>query len=278
MEDRRRMMLASLDDGFVIPTFSGSHAIFGDEKQGYIECYSTGVLTIPKDCVIDLFVLGSGLRGETGTAEGSGTSSSGMGRSTGGKGGNGAESKNVFGLKVAKGNYDITVGAACSSTSKANASTAFGTTANSVKTNGGRGGYAYAVWGGGDDSNNTSTSGTKGSNGTSIPFTESTLPDSVDSKSMWFNKLLGAGGGGGGGRAAGWKYAGGYAGGTYGGGYGGKFSSTATGNQTDCTAGAANTGSGGGGGGAAAYGHTQYELNGEIGGSGIVILRWGFAA
>lgn len=275
--DRRRMMLASLGGGFAIPTFSGSHAVFGDEKQGYIECYSTGVLTIPKDGVIDLFVLGSGLRGATGTAEGTGDTNSGMGRATGGKGGNGAESKNVFGLKVAKGNYDITVGAACSSTSKANASTAFGTTANSVKSNGGSGGYAYAVWGSGDDSNNTSTSGSKGSNGTSIPFAESTPPDSVDSKSMWFNKQLGAGGGGGGGRASGWKYAGGYAGGTYGGGNGGKYSG---GSHGDCTAGAANTGSGGGGGGAAAYGGGShiYTWQGEVGGSGIIIIRWGFDA
>lgn len=261
--------------GFAIPTFDGSHAVFGDEKQGYIECYSSGTITFLKSEVVDVFILGSGLCGAKGAAEGSGTSSEGYGRSTGGKGGNGAAGKTLLSQAVEKGSYSIMVGGACSSSATANASTAFGQTANTVASNGGKGGYAYAVWGSGDDSNNTSTSGTKGGNGTSYPFAESNVNATVNSDSIWYRKQLGAGGGGGGGRAAGWKYAGGYAGGTYGGGYGGKFSSTASDKQSDCTAGTANTGSGGGGGGSAAYGHTQYELNGKPGGSGIVIIRWG---
>ncbi len=270
--NRRFSLLSSGGNIFAVPSFDGSHAIFGDKEKGYIECYSSGTITFPKSGVVDVFILGSGLRGAKGTADGTGNTSDGMGRSTGGKGGNGATGKTILAHNVDKGSYSITIGGACSSTSTANASTAFGQTANTVASNGGKGGYTYAVWGSGDDSNNTSTSGSKGSNGTSFPFAESTLNGSVNSSSIWNKKQLGAGGGGGGARSSGWKYAGGYDGGVYGGGKGGKYSG---GVQSDCTAGVANTGSGGGGGGSAAYGASLSQFDGQPGGSGIIIIRWG---
>ena len=251
---------------FAIPTFDGSHAIFGDEKQGYIECYSSGTLTFPKNGVVDVFVLGSGLKGATGTASGSGNTYSGSGNATGGKGGSGAVGVTTTAVMVEKGSYTIVVAGECSSTGTANASSAFSTTAKNVTSNGGKGAYATASWSDYSMTSSNKTAGTAGSGGTSYPFAET---------SGTFFKRLGAGGGGGGGRAAGWSYAGGYSGGTLGGGNGGSYSG---GSQINCTAGSANTGSGGGGGGAASYGSTLSKFTGGNGGSGIVIVRWGYAA
>lgn len=257
---------------FEIPRFSGNHAVFGTAEKGYIECYSSGTITFKQGGEVDLFLLGSGLSGANGTATNTGTSSTGSGTSYGGKGGSGAVGRTILGYKANKGSYPVTIGETCYSTTEPNATTAFGQTANTVANNGGNGSYTYAEWGTGDSSKNTSTSGTKGSNGTSFPFGESALNADVDPSSIWYKKQLGAGGGGGGARSAGWKYAGGYAGGTYGGGYGGKYSD---GVQIDCTPGEANTGSGGGGGGSAAYGDALYQFEGKPGGSGILIVRWG---
>lgn len=257
---------------FEIPRFSGNHAVFGTAEKGYIECYSSGTLTFKQGGEVDLFLLGSGLSGANGTATNTGSSSTGSGTSYGGKGGSGAVGKTILGYKANKGSYPVTIGETCYSTTEPNATTAFGQTANTVANNGGNGSYTYAEWGTGDSSKNTSTSGTKGSNGTSFPFGESALNADVDPSSIWYKKQLGAGGGGGGARSAGWKYAGGYAGGTYGGGYGGKYSD---GVQIDCTPGEANTGAGGGGGGSAAYGDAIYQFEGKPGGSGILIVRWG---
>ena len=265
--NRRFVLLSSGGGGFAIPTFDGSHAIFGDEKQGYIECYSSGLLTFPKKGVVDVFVLGSGLRGATGTASGSGNTYIGSGTATGGKGGSGAVGSTVAVVNVAPGSYSIVVGAVCTSTSNANASSAFGTTASTVKANGGRGGYATASWTEYTLDSDSSTAGTAGTNGSSIPF-------GVSSGDLY--RLLGAGGGGGGGRAGGYASKSGYAGGTLGGGHGGQYG---MGEQTGCTPGTANTGSGGGGGGAASYGASSlYKFQGGNGGSGIVIIRWGYAA
>ena len=257
---------------FEIPRFSGNHAVFGTAEKGYIECYSSGTLTFKQGGTVDAFILGSGLAGEKGTATGTGTSSVGTGSSNGGKGGGGATGKTVTGYTVKRGSYPIIVGGVCASSVEPNPSTAFGETANGIASNGGRGGYTYAEWGTGDSSKNTSTSGSKGISGSSYPFGESTLNAAVDPDSIWGQRQLGAGGGGGGARSSGWKYAGGYDGGAYGGGKGGKYSD---GVQIDCAPGANNTGSGGGGGGSASYGDSLYEFDGGLGGSGIVIIRWG---
>lgn len=261
----RKLLMVSIGGGaFVIPSFTGSYSLFGDAKKGYIEIYSSGTLTFSKKTVVDVFVLGSGLRGATGTATGSGDTYTGSGTATGGKGGSGAVGSVVTAVDIAPGSYSIVVGADCASTSTANASSALGITANTVRANGGAGAYATANWSNYNLVSGSSTAGTAGANGSSIPF-------GVSSGDLY--KLLGAGGGGGGGRAAGYEYKGGYAGGTLGGGHGGQYSSRS---QTDCTPGTANTGSGGGGGGAASYGSSNlYKFTGGNGGSGLVIVRWG---
>ena len=233
----RKLLMVSIGGGaFVIPSFTGSHSLFGDEQKGYIELYSSGTLTFDGDSTVDVFILGSGLHG------GDGYQTSGMSTTIekGGDGGAGGKGETYTGIKVS-GSYDITIAAACSSTTTANASSVFG---NSVNTKGASGGY------GSDDSN-----GINGSIGVSIPF-----GDSVN-----FPSTYGGGGGGGGG-----SYTDGYtttyqpgSGGIIGGGKGALTSAA--------VAGTANTGGGGGGG----RGSDRRRPSAN-GGSGLVIVRWGY--
>ena len=232
----RKLLMASIGGGaFVVPSFSGSYAVFGDEKKGYIELYTSGTLTFDGNSTVDVFILGSGLNGGDGYQI-SGTSTT---KERGGDGGAGGKGETYTGIKVS-GSYDITIAAACSSTTTANASSAFG---NSVNTKGASGGY------GSDRSN-----GINGSTGVSIPF-----GDGVN-----FPSTYGGGGGGGGG-----SYTDGYttnyqpgSGGIIGGGKG-AFTSAAV-------AGTANTGGGGGGG--RGSDRRRHSANG---GSGPVIVRRG---
>ena len=243
----RRLIMAGGGSSFAIPTYSGSHAIFGDEKQGYIECYSTGTITFPKAGKVDVFVLGSGLKGNTGYVNESDV--------RGGNGGNGAVGTTSKSIEVTDGySVTITVAATCSSTSTANKSSALGVSANSKASNGGS--YGRVNY-------QTVYEPRKGTDGTSYPFGET---------SGIFFKKFGAGGGGG---DAGCNWNGYYStktanGGTLGGG-------------ASKTAATANTGSGGGGG--SAYNHysnsgtsVDPDNNAGNGGSGIVIIRWGYAA
>ena len=218
-----------------LPAFTGSHTIFGDGRAGYIEIYSSGTLTFSKKTVVDVFVMGSGLKGANGSSI-SGTPS----YDYGGAGGKGATCPSYVGIE-AMGDYAVTIAAACSSTSTANASSAFG---NSVRTTGASGGA-------GANRNN----GKNGSSGISIPF-----GDSIN-----FPSNYGGGGGGGGGG----EYSSGYgisyqpgSGGSIGGGRGALVSAAGAGQTNTC---------GGGGGGS---GTTR--KNGGNGGSGLVIVKWGF--
>lgn len=237
MRHSRRFVLISGEGAFVVPSFTGSYSLFGDAKKGYIEIYSSGTLTFSKKTIVDVFVMGSGLRGVDGSENSSGTIS----YQYGGKGGNGAKGATYTGIE-AMGDYAITIAAACSSTSTANASSAFG---NSARTTGASGGAG----------SDCSSNGKNGSSGISIPFGDSTN----------FPTNYGGGGGGGGGSkydssiAVGSSYMPG-SGGSVGGGGGALVSAAG--------AGAANTGGGGGG------GHGT-RLKGANGGSGLVIVRWG---
>ena len=251
MLNRRKALLMQLNSGaaFALPTFSGSHAIFGDEKQGYIECYGSGELTFPLPGTVDVFILGSGLKGRNGTAS---TSTP----VQGGKGGKGAVGQTLTAVAV-EGVYTISVAGACTSNATANKSIAFDTTVNSTTDNGGAGGYVTSA---------TSVSkGSNGSNGTAYPFGE---------VSGVFYKQLGAGGGGGGPCTDmnGYYIAAAGSGGTLGGGAGqpGNGSPAAV-------AGTANTGSGGGG-GRSCVSTSLGAGSGGNGGSGLVIIRWGYAA
>lgn len=236
MRHSRRFVLLS-GAGYAVPTFDGSYSLFGDAKKGYIEIYSSGTLTFSKMTVVDVFVMGSGLRGVDGSENSSGTIS----YDYGGAGGKGAKGATYTGIE-AMGDYAITIAATCSSTSTANASSAFG---NSVRTTGASGGAG----------SDCSSNGKNGSSGVSIPFGDSAN----------FPTNYGGGGGGGGGSkydssiAVGSSYMPG-SGGSVGGGKG-AFTSAAG-------AGGSNTGGGGGGG----YGT---RLKGANGGSGLVIVRWG---
>ena len=237
MRHSRRFVLLS-GAGYAIPTFDGSHSIFGDAKKGYIEIYSSGTLTFSKKTIVDVFVMGSGLKGVDGSETSSGTIS----YQYGGAGGKGAKGATYTGIE-AMGDYVINIAAACSSTSTANASSAFG---NSVRTTGASGGAG----------SDCSSNGKNGSSGVSIPFGDSTN----------FTLNYGGGGGGGGGHtydssiAVGSSYMPG-SGGSVGGGKGAFTNATGVGE--------ANTGGGGGGG----YGT---RLKGANGGSGLVIVRWGY--
>ena len=173
--------------GFAIPTFDGSHAVFGNEKQGYIELYSSGTLTFKKDCIADVFVIGSGLAGYGGI----------------GRGGAGTKGVSSTEINILAGEYSINIGSSCSSTSARNASSAFGITSSGA---GSAGGTAA--------SGNSGTNGQPGKDGTSIPFAVT---------SGEFYRKYGAGGGGGGRNAPGAHLYGG-AGGTLGGGAGSHYS------------------------------------------------------
>ena len=233
----RKLLIGSMGNSLIVPKFTGSHAIFGDGTAGFIEIYSSGTLTFSKKTIVDVYVMGSGLKGVDGSATSSGTIS----YDYGGSGGKGAKGATYTGIE-AIGDYDITVAATCSSTSTANSSSAFG---NSVRTTGASGGA------GANGSN-----GKNGSSGVSIPFGDSAN----------FHTNYGGGGGGGGGSkydssiAVGSTYMPG-SGGSVGGGSGALISAAG--------AGAANTGGGGGGG-------SGTRQNGANGGSGLVIVKWGF--
>ena len=196
-----------------LPAFTGSHTIFGDGRAGFIEIYSSGTLTFSKKTVVDVFVMGSGLKGANGSSI-SGTPS----YDYGGAGGKGAKGATYTGIE-AMGDYAITIAAACSSTGTANASSAFG---NSVRTTGASGGAGA-----------NGANGKNGSSGVSIPFGDSTN----------FPSNYGGGGGGGGGSRNNGTSSRSHqpgSGGSVGGGKGAKISAAG--------AGEANTGGGGGGG------------------------------
>ena len=240
MRGSRRAIINSIFGGaFVVPSFTGSYSLFGDAKKGYIELYSSGTLTFDGNSTVDVFILGSGLKGNNGTQV-TGYPSS-IVTEKGGDGGAGGKGETYTGIKVS-GSYDITIAAACSSTSTANASSAFG---NSVNTKGASGGY------GSDRS-----IAMNGSTGVSIPF-----GDSVN-----FPSTYGGGGGGGGGSYTNGSTTTNYqpgSGGSIGGGKGALVSAA--------VAGTANTGGGGGGGKGAGA-----RRIGANGGSGLVIVRWGY--
>lgn len=231
MRHSRRFVLIS-GAGFAIPTFDGSHSIFGDAKKGYIEIYSSGTLTFSKKGTVDIFLLGGGKPGNLGAIG-----------SNGGAGGQGAAGHNYFAVEVL-GEYPIIVGSGSGNSS------GFGNTATS---GGGASGGAGAT---------TTASGKAGSTGTAIPFADIAN----------FNSTFGGGGGGGGYYTGSTSRANG-AGGNIGGGAGKVANSTMTSGTVKGTNGTANTGGGGGGSGAS---NTIKGSTVSSGGSGLVIVRWGY--
>lgn len=273
----------------VIPNYTGNSQIFGDGQKGYIEMYDSGVLTLNRDTMVDIFLVGGG-GGGSGAKINGGSSYSNV---YGGGGGGGGYAKN-FRNHTLKGNteYPVTIGAGGAYGPSSNGTHAsdyiYGgnggkTSVGTFSAAGGSGGRGTSggnggSGGGGGGNPSTGVGGNGGSNGNNGSAGSAGgiggAGGGVSTRGfMDFQFRLFAGGGGGGGSAyyrsdsdSSDKWNAGGTGGAGGGGngLGGK---TRDPNQ----AGQANTGGGGGGG---AYTDAGF-YSGAAGGSGIAIIRWG---
>lgn len=238
------------------PTYTGSHAVFGDLNRGRMELYESGTLVMPAGWKIDIFAVGGGARGGEGSV------------SPGGGGGYTKTAKGFWGRNQEK--YDVYIGGSDGTTSikhKNLGSVIVALHGNYQETNprykggdGGSGGGDAGLYkgsanysggaGGSDGGNGQATNGWggKGQGSTTRAFGE-------------VNNTLYAGGGGGAPGNGGTPGAGGKGGGGYGG-YG-----------TNGISGTPNTGGGGGGHPESSDGET---FRSGYGGSGIVIIRWGY--
>jgi len=263
--------------GITLPTYTGSYAIFGDAVQGYIELYTSGTLSLAK-ANYQVFAVGGGGGGAPPYDDGEGNT-------TYGGGGAGGYTTTATLNLAANTSYTVTIGAG----GDAHANGGTTSVGNNITAQGGKKGYVenaaqrYDSCGGcGGGEAGTSSSnrhagkgGSDGEGGYTCGYnthTEITTGDyyrGQGTTTRAFGEAEGtlyAGGGGGGGFPASSPGAGGD-GGSGGGGHGGRGLKS----QNGCTAGTANTGGGGGGQGWPAF-------TGKEGGSGIVIVRWGFAA
>lgn len=273
----------------VIPSYTGNSQIFGDGQKGYIEMYDSGVLTLNRDTMVDIFLVGGG-GGGSGAKINGGSSYSNV---YGGGGGGGGYAKN-FRNHTLKGNteYPVTIGAGGAYGPSSNGTHAsdyiYGgnggkTSVGTFSAAGGSGGRGTSggnggSGGGGGGNPSTGVGGNGGSNGNNGSAGSAGgiggAGGGVSTRGFMDSQFrLFAGGGGGGGSAyyrsdsdSSDKWNAGGTGGAGGGGngLGGK---TRDPNQ----AGQANTGGGGGGG---AYTDAGF-YSGAHGGSGIAIIRWG---
>ena len=249
---------------FMLPVFTGNHAIFGDETAGRIELYESGDLTLSPG-TYDFFLVGGGGAGYKGGYSESSDSTGG-----GGAGGKTFTQKAVTVPKLTVCPALVGAGGSQSgiTVNDSNFSAQAGGGANQSK--GGSGGSGGG--GGGEDRGNVrgGSGGSDGSNGadgySKTEYHKGGTGQGTTTKS--FGEVGGAlyAGGGGGGACSG--NGAGAAGGGGGGGNGGNGSSS----SGPGTAGTANTGGGGGG------GADRYNSPGGAGGSGIIIVRWNNAA
>ena len=240
------------------PLYDGQYDLQGDEKQGYMRLLTTGTLTVQSDMLLDVFLVGGG-------------GSGGYGYAYGGGGGGGYTA--TFTKQMHNKNTTIAAVIGAGGVGKYPSGNRGGTTSfgslssaggySGTDDNGGNGGS-----GGAGQSNNAS-GGTNGGNGagTGAGLGQGTTTRPFGGDVAPFNTMLTYSGGGGG---AGSRSPGG-TGGAVGGGRGGYFISSGEGgdsdNYTSPTAGGVNTGGGGGG---------AYQGIGATGGSGIIIIRWGY--
>lgn len=227
------------------PTFSGNCAFFGNDDKGWIEIYEKGTVTFPTDTgkKFDLYLLSNGSDGKTGYSEIQKQDPTGdyvytsIDSGDGGAGGKCIE----FYSKSLSGVYKVTIGK--TTYIKSGAVTLF-TTNNTSAIAGGRGGkgetnYWYTNISNPKDSHTEHTDATRGEDGR-IPFTGHTTLNKGLAQ-----RRLGAGGNGG------WY----------------------EGTNPDYTETKVNTGAGGNGGKAL---NSNGTYPGETGGTGIVIIRWGY--
>lgn len=203
----RKLLIISKGKAFVVPTFTGSHTVFGDAKKGYIEIYDSGTLTFEGNSIIDVCLIGGGKKGSQASFA-----------TNGGTGGAGSAGQSYYKLTV-NGDYAVVVGASEGNTS------AFEHTQ-----------YAGGGAAGGAGAKNGSNGG-DGSTGLAVPF-EGDSPE--------FISTLGGGGGGGGFYTGNTSYPSGK-GGSNGGGRGGSANSTQVTNGYPGAANTGGGGGGGGG-------------------------------
>ena len=237
----------------IIPVYSGNSILRIDSAtKGQIVCTSSGNITWrngKKPITIDIFVVGGG-------GSGGGTSAYNVG---GGSGGGGGYYGKTLGVS-AQDTIEVIVGAGGNLGYGGGQSSALGVSANG----GGNGLY---------NSTTNRRAGGAGSaaGGSSGAVGESTGSPGADGVAIDFDGYTHAAGGGGG---AGYNNSGGGAGGTVTNIYNQGFGLRGTINTTGSAGGFGGGGFGGGGGGACA-------LNGNSpasgsGGSGVVIIRWGY--
>lgn len=226
-----------------LPAFTGSHALFGNGRKGYIELYSTGTLTLTGKKTVDIFAVGGGKRGGNGSY-----SSSSAG--TSGEGGKAGANFTLLRQTLGAGDYAVTVGAA-------DGNSAFGELGVTASQGIGAPGA----------SRSSSGNGYPGSAGVR-PFGDGS-----------FNLVEGAGGSGAMQIGGGTSFRSGGAGGEGGGGAGGNFNGRDVQPQYQPTSGSpgvASTGGGGGGAGRCTNEPSYPGVAGGVGGSGLVIVRWGY--
>lgn len=159
----RKLLMVSIGGGaFVIPSFTGSHSLFGDEQKGYIELYSSGTLTFSTSATVDIFAVGGGKNGISGGLY-----------YYSGDGGKAGANFTLLKQKLSAGEYTITIASATGNTSFGDIQT---TSATGVGTPGA---------GVGTEGSFATKNGIRGSNG-GYPFGDST-----------FSMVQGTGGSGG---------------------------------------------------------------------------------
>lgn len=159
----RKLLMASIGGGaFVIPSFTGSYSLFGDEQKGYIELYTSGTLTFSTSATVDIFAVGGGKNGSSGGLY-----------YYSGDGGKAGANFTLLKHKLSSGEYTITIASATGNTSFGDIQT---TSATGVGTPGA---------GVGTEGSFETKNGIRGSNG-GYPFEDST-----------FSMVQGTGGSGG---------------------------------------------------------------------------------
>lgn len=232
---------------FIVPIFTGQHAIFGDETQGRIECYSSGELTLDSR-EYDVFLVGGG----------------GAAGYTGGAGGGGGYTKTVLKREMEGITYSVIVGSGGTKLSGGGGNAGGASSVDNISATGGmnssnstpsaKGGDGGSGGGGGhyETTGPGGNGGSNGSNGTGYYG----IGQGVTTRD--FGETTGAlrsGGGGGAQRKS--KDDGPFPMGRGGEGGGGDSTKNST----------PNTGGGGG---------TSSVSSNGYGASGIIIIRWGY--
>ena len=252
--------------GFELPSFTGSHTIFGDKNAGRIELYESGTLTLAPG-TYDFFAVGGGGSGGVATrSDVTNNTPGGGGGYTNTKSGYSVPRKYACQVQIGAGGTNGSGGGTIVRTPDGqiviSANPGGSQQILSSKTyggNGGSGGGAYSSGGNGGAGGSDGSNGRFGTNygkytgvGTGQGTTTRMFAEAT-------NTLFA---GGGGGSAGGRGYSVG-AGGAGGGG--------ASGMNQNGTAGTPNTGGGGGG----FYdGNTSSTIRPGVGGSGIIVIRW----